>query len=110
MADDEPTSGRAMMMKLDFETNRIEARDAAVARSLAAEWVEREFDPAKVEDMADVHRILYRIAENVAYAAIQKERELHLGDMELLRKWTDARHFELLTKPQSFVVPDPKAP
>jgi hypothetical protein len=95
---DEPKTATGMMM-LDHEKMRIEARDRAVAISIGAEMTERYFQPAAILDMNDVRRAITEAAQMAAYTAIQKERELHLGDMATLKAWMEVRAAEAYSTP-----------
>ena len=94
---DAPKTGREAIVRLDMEGQRLEARDRALALSIGAEMTEKYFEPESVEDMRDVRRQIRSAAEHAAYAAIQKEREMHAGDMAALRKWADVRLAEAMT-------------
>jgi hypothetical protein len=94
-----PKTATEAMMRLDMETDRIGRRDRALAMSIASEMVEKYFEPTAVEDMRDVRRMIIRAAEHAAFSAIQKERELHAGDMAALRQWSEVRWVEALSKP-----------
>lgn len=51
---DEPKTGAEAVMRLSMEQNRLEARDRAVALSVAREMMERYFDPNSIKDVSDI--------------------------------------------------------
>jgi hypothetical protein len=110
---DEPKTATEVMM-LDMEGRRVEMRDRRVAMAVASKVVEERFRPEEIQDMRDVRRLMIEAAEFAAYEAIQKERELHAGDMAALRAWSDVRWAEAIAKPtvnQIGLIPEnqPKA-
>lgn len=99
----------ATAMKIDFEANRLAARDRAVAISIGQQMAERYFDPLRIEDMRDVRQQVTRAAEHAAYEAIQKERSLHAEDMLLIKAWFDLRMADEMTRPRPFIHSKPEA-
>lgn len=102
----EPKTATEAMM-LSSEENRLAIRDRAVAVSIASKAIAENFDPARIETMRDAERQAVRAAEQAAYEAIQKERELHAGDMAALEAWSKVRWAEHLLTPKPMIIPDP---
>jgi hypothetical protein len=94
---DEPKTATEMMM-LDLEGQRLEMRDRQVAVAVARKVVEEHFDPGRIENLDDVRRAIAMAAEFAAYEAIQKERELHAGDMAALKSWADVKWADALLR------------
>lgn len=105
---DEPKSGTEMLMRQSLEVSRLHARDVMVARQIARAMLEKHFKPESVEDMRDLERAIVYASEEAAYEAIQKERELHAQDMEMLKKWADAKWAEHMLSPRPLSVKTPQ--
>lgn len=99
----EPQTATAIAM-LSSEEHRLEIRDRHVALAVAAKVVREHFKPEEIEDMRDARDQIIRAAEFAAYEAIQKERELHAGDMMMLKAFADVKWAELMLKPPSASV------
>lgn len=101
---DEPKTARAAMM-IDHDQMRTEARIRLIVLSSVRRAFDENWDRSNIEDAHDAERSAMRCAEMAAYYAVEKERELHAGDLATLKVWMEARAAEDMLMPRSFVVP-----